>query len=45
MANLIFMKIKGKIQGLISEGCLSVNSVGNKHISGHEDEIFLCYEL
>ncbi|RRO08945.1 Hcp family type VI secretion system effector [Pectobacterium aquaticum] len=41
MANSIFMKITGKIQGLISEGCLSIDSVGNKHISGHEDEIFV----
>lgn len=41
MANFIFMKIKGQTQGLISEGCLSINSVGNKHISGHEDEIFV----
>lgn len=41
MANLIFMKTKGKIQGLISEGCLSVNSVGSKNISGHENEIFV----
>ncbi|MGL9554441.1 type VI secretion system tube protein Hcp, partial [Pectobacterium sp. S6] len=31
MANSIFMKITGKIQGLISEGCLSIDSVGNKH--------------
>ncbi|AVT57197.1 MULTISPECIES: Hcp family type VI secretion system effector [Pectobacterium] len=39
MANSIFMKITGKIQGLISEGCLSIDSVGNKHISGHEKAV------
>ncbi|WP_258305479.1 hypothetical protein [Pectobacterium polaris] len=39
MANSIFMKITGKIQGLISEGCLSIDSVGKKHISGHEKAV------
>ncbi|WP_072001989.1 Hcp family type VI secretion system effector [Siccibacter colletis] len=41
MANSIFMTLTGKTQGLISGGCLSINSVGNKHIAGHEDEIYV----
>ncbi|HFM0225927.1 TPA: type VI secretion system tube protein Hcp, partial [Escherichia coli] len=29
MSNMIYLSIKGKIQGLISEGCGSYASIGN----------------
>ncbi|NDJ57413.1 Hcp family type VI secretion system effector [Enterobacteriaceae bacterium 4M9] len=41
MANIIYLTIKGEKQGLISAGCSSVESIGNKFQSGHEDEIFI----
>jgi len=44
MANIIYMTIDGEKQGNISEGCCSVDSVGNKFQSGHENEIFV-YEM
>ena len=31
MSNIIYLSIKGKIQGLISEGCGSYASIGNKY--------------
>ncbi|MEM0671729.1 Hcp family type VI secretion system effector [Dickeya oryzae] len=44
MANIIYLKIEGKNQGLISSGCGSYDSMGNKWQQGHENEIFV-YEL
>ncbi|ATZ96005.1 Hcp family type VI secretion system effector [Dickeya fangzhongdai] len=44
MANIIYLSIEGKSQGLISSGCGSYDSIGNKWQKGHEDEI-LVYEL
>lgn len=44
MASVIYLKINGERQGLISAGASSVDSIGNKYQSGHEDEIFI-YEL
>ncbi len=44
MANIIYLNIKGNNQGLISKGCSSFDSIGNKYQSGHEDEI-LVYEF
>ncbi|ULS44462.1 Hcp family type VI secretion system effector [Pectobacterium carotovorum] len=44
MASIIYLKINGERQGLISAGASSVDSIGNKYQSGHEDEIFI-YEL
>ncbi|PHM33383.1 hypothetical protein Xmau_04535 [Xenorhabdus mauleonii] len=41
MANLIYATIKGKKQGIISTGCSTFDSIGNKYQSGHEDEIFI----
>ncbi|ADM97135.1 MULTISPECIES: Hcp family type VI secretion system effector [Dickeya] len=44
MANLIYLKLTGEKQGLISAGCSTADSIGNKYQSAHEDEIFV-YEL
>ncbi|MBN3081537.1 Hcp family type VI secretion system effector [Pectobacterium polaris] len=44
MANLIYLKLTGIKQGLISAGCSSADSIGNKYQASHEDEIFV-YEL
>lgn len=41
MANNGYMTITGKAQGLISAGCLSQDSIGNKCQSGHIDEIMV----
>lgn len=44
MANIIYMSINGEKQGKISNGCSTIDSIGNKHQTGHEDEIFV-YEF
>ena len=41
MANLIYASIKGKKQGLISAGCSTYASTGNRFQAGHEDEIMM----
>ena len=41
MANNGYMTITGKAQGLISAGCSSQDSIGNKCQSGHIDEIMV----
>jgi len=41
MANAIYVKITGKRQGLISAGCSTYDSIGNKFQSGHRDQIFV----
>ncbi|MCW2256787.1 type VI secretion system Hcp family effector [Providencia alcalifaciens] len=41
MANMIYLTLKGSKQGAISQGCGSLDSIGNKYQSGHEDEIFI----
>ena len=41
MANNGYMTITGKAQGLISAGCSSQHSIGNKCQSGHIDEIMV----
>ncbi|MFJ7793789.1 Hcp family type VI secretion system effector [Pseudomonas sp. NPDC096950] len=41
MANHGYMSITGKRQGLISAGCSSQSSIGNKCQIGHEDEIMV----
>lgn len=41
MANVSYMTITGKKQGLISSGCSSNPSIGNKCQMGHEDEIMM----
>lgn len=44
MANIIYLKLQGNKQGLISRGCSTMDSIGNKFQNGHEDEI-LIHEL
>lgn len=44
LANIIYLKLNGNNQGLISKGCSTFDSIGNKYQSGHEDEI-LVYEF
>lgn len=41
MANHGYMTIKGKAQGLISAGCSTQDSIGNKCQPGHADEIMV----
>lgn len=41
MANHGYMTITGKAQGLISAGCSSQDSIGNKCQAGHLDEIMV----
>lgn len=41
MANYGYMSITGKKQGLISSGCSSPDSIGNKCQLGHFDEIMV----
>ncbi|EPJ80719.1 hypothetical protein CFII64_17406 [Pseudomonas sp. CFII64] len=41
MASHSYMIIEGKNQGLISAGCSSLPSIGNKCQAGHEDEIMV----
>ncbi|MCG3472366.1 Hcp family type VI secretion system effector [Xenorhabdus bovienii] len=44
MANIIYLTITGKNQGLISSGCSTENSIGNIYQCGREDQIYI-YEL
>lgn len=41
MSDIIYLRIVGEQQGLISENCGSEQSVGNRFQKGHEDEIFV----
>jgi len=38
MANIIYGTIQGDKQGLISAGCSTPDSIGNKYQKGHEDQ-------
>ncbi|EFO0323496.1 Hcp family type VI secretion system effector [Escherichia albertii] len=44
MANLIYLTLNGQNQGLISAGCSSLDSIGNKAQLVHLDQIMV-YEL
>ncbi|MBG3131638.1 Hcp family type VI secretion system effector [Proteus mirabilis] len=39
MAYPIYLTLKGKVQGLISVGCSSLDSIGNRYQLNHEDKI------
>ncbi|KFW97867.1 Hcp family type VI secretion system effector [Pectobacterium aroidearum] len=41
MANYAYMTLEGRVQGLISEGCSTVESIGNRYQAGHIDEIMI----
>jgi type VI secretion system Hcp family effector len=44
MANSIYLTLNGQKQGLLSAGCCSLNSIGNKAQIAHLDQIMV-YEL
>ncbi len=39
MSHIIYLLLKGKKQGLISAGCSTPESIGNRYQAGREDEI------
>ncbi len=41
MSDLIYLTLKGQKQGLISAGCSSIDSIGNKGQLGHIDQILV----
>jgi len=41
MANIIYLTLQGNKQGLISKGCSTMDSIGNKYQNGHENEILI----
>lgn len=41
MSDIIYLTLKGRIQGLISAGCSSYDSIGNRYQNGHTDEILV----
>lgn len=41
MANLVYLTLNGDLQGLISAGCSSVDSIGNKAQITHTDQIIV----
>lgn len=41
MANLIYLTLEGKQQGLISRGCGTLDSIGNRYQTGKKDVIFV----
>ncbi len=40
MSDLIYLTLKGRRQGLISAGCSSIDSIGNKGQLDHTDQIY-----
>ena len=41
MANIIYATVTGEKQGMISAGCGTSASIGNKYQINHTDEIFV----
>lgn len=41
MSDIIYLTLKGNKQGLISAGCSSYDSIGNRYQSNHTDEILV----
>jgi hypothetical protein len=41
MANLVYLKLQGQLQGLISAGCSSLDSIGNRAQIAHLDQIMV----
>ncbi|PHM50452.1 Hcp family type VI secretion system effector [Xenorhabdus miraniensis] len=39
MSYMIYLSLNGKKQGLISAGCSTPDSIGNRYQNGHEDQI------
>lgn len=48
MADIIYLTLNGNKQGLISAGCSTYDSIGNRYQQNHTDEILVYstdYEL
>lgn len=41
MSDLIYMRVEGESQNIISQNASSFSSIGNKYQSGHEDECYV----
>lgn len=41
MANPVYLTLNGELQGLISSGCSSMPSIGNKAQIAHQDQIMV----
>ena len=41
MANISYLSLSGETQGLISAGCSTLDSVGNKAQPEHKDQIIV----
>ncbi|WP_071997742.1 Hcp family type VI secretion system effector [Morganella morganii] len=41
MADIIYLTLKGNKQGIISAGCSSYDSIGNRYQNNHTDEILV----
>ncbi len=41
MSDIIYLTLKGHKQGMISAGCSSYDSIGNRYQSEHTDEILV----
>ncbi|MER1928567.1 type VI secretion system tube protein TssD, partial [Proteus mirabilis] len=41
MADIIYLTLNGNKQGLISAGCSSYDSIGNRYQNNHSDEILV----
>lgn len=41
MANISYLSLSGETQGLISAGCSTLDSVGNKAQPEHKDQIMV----
>lgn len=41
MSDIIYLTLKGNKQGLISAGCSSYDSIGNKYQENHKDQILI----
>lgn len=39
MSHLIYLTLEGDQQGLLSSGCSTMDSIGNRYQQGHEDQI------
>ncbi|ARA76963.1 Hcp family type VI secretion system effector [Pectobacterium brasiliense] len=39
MSHIVYLTLEGEKQGLISSGCSTLDSIGNRYQHGHEDQI------
>ncbi len=45
MADIIYLTLNGNNQGLISAGCSSYDSIGNRYQNNHSDEILVYQQI